>query len=148
MPYMTACDCRRACCCDTCAGMKGWVFLLPTVTPEDAKTYFPEHKVCEVPSGKGETAFLHILLARTCLALSAASLSLSPPYLSAVPPSFHHCLQTTCASRRQSRRQRCQTRLRPLPSDAVSGLAWVLRPRARAACSSCTQLYKPVSPAS
>jgi hypothetical protein len=35
-------------------GMKGWVFLLPTVTKEDATTYFPEHKTCEVPSGKGE----------------------------------------------------------------------------------------------
>jgi peroxiredoxin 6 len=32
-------------------GMKGWVFLLPTVTPEDAKEYFPDHKVCKVPSG-------------------------------------------------------------------------------------------------
>lgn len=33
-------------------GMKGWVFLLPTVTAEDAKEHFPAHKVCEVPSGK------------------------------------------------------------------------------------------------
>jgi hypothetical protein len=34
--------------------MKGWVFLLPTVTKEDAEAYFPEHKVCQVPSGQGE----------------------------------------------------------------------------------------------
>jgi hypothetical protein len=34
--------------------MKGWVFLLPTVTKEDATAYFPEHKTCQVPSGKGE----------------------------------------------------------------------------------------------
>jgi len=33
-------------------GMKGSVFLLPTVSPEDAKQYFPTHKTCEVPSGK------------------------------------------------------------------------------------------------
>lgn len=33
------------------AGMKGWVFLLPTVTKEDADKHFPDHKVCEVPSG-------------------------------------------------------------------------------------------------
>jgi len=33
-------------------GMKGWVFLLPTVTKEDAEAYFPEHKVCQVPSGQ------------------------------------------------------------------------------------------------
>jgi 1-Cys peroxiredoxin 6 len=33
-------------------GMKGWVFLLPTVTKEDAAAYFPEHKVCQVPSGQ------------------------------------------------------------------------------------------------
>eukprot|EP00775_Hariotina_reticulata_P011193 gene11193-11343_t len=32
-------------------GMKGWVFLLPTVTKEDAEAYFPDHKVCQVPSG-------------------------------------------------------------------------------------------------
>ena len=24
---------------------QGWVFLLPTVTPEDAAEYFPDHKV-------------------------------------------------------------------------------------------------------
>jgi len=35
-------------------GMKGWVFLLPTITKEDAEAYFPEHKVCQVPSGQGE----------------------------------------------------------------------------------------------
>jgi len=34
--------------------MKGWVFLLPTVTKEDAEAYFPDHKVCQVPSGIGE----------------------------------------------------------------------------------------------
>jgi hypothetical protein len=34
----------------------GWVFLLPTVTKEDADKFFPEHKVCEVPSGLGESA--------------------------------------------------------------------------------------------
>lgn len=34
--------------------MKGWVFLLPTITKEDADAYFPEHKVCQVPSGQGE----------------------------------------------------------------------------------------------
>lgn len=32
------------------AGMKGWVFLLPTVTKEDADKFFPDHKVCDVPS--------------------------------------------------------------------------------------------------
>lgn len=32
--------------------MEGWVFILPTVTPEDAKEYFPEHKELEMPSGK------------------------------------------------------------------------------------------------
>lgn len=32
-------------------GMKGWVFLLPTVTKEDAEAHFPQHKVCPVPSG-------------------------------------------------------------------------------------------------
>lgn len=33
-------------------GMEGWVFLLPTVTDQDAKEHFPEHKTCDVPSGK------------------------------------------------------------------------------------------------
>jgi len=32
--------------------MKGSVFLLPTVSPEDATKYFPNHKTCDVPSGK------------------------------------------------------------------------------------------------
>ncbi|KAA6427155.1 MAG: glutathione peroxidase, partial [Trebouxia sp. A1-2] len=32
-------------------GKKGWAFLLPTVTPEDAKTHFPDHHSCKVPSG-------------------------------------------------------------------------------------------------
>mmetsp|Transcript_120468 Transcript_120468/g.219042 ORF Transcript_120468/g.219042 Transcript_120468/m.219042 type:complete len:283 (+) Transcript_120468:93-941(+) len=32
--------------------MKGSVFLLPTVSPEDAGKYFPDHKTCDVPSGK------------------------------------------------------------------------------------------------
>lgn len=32
-------------------GMKGAVFLLPTVSEEDAAKYFPDHKTCEVPSG-------------------------------------------------------------------------------------------------
>eukprot|EP00877_Chromochloris_zofingiensis_P004609 jgi/Chrzof1/14149/Cz08g26250.t1 len=41
------------------AGMKGWVFLLPTVTKEDAATYFPEHKVCDVPSGQGKGLAWH-----------------------------------------------------------------------------------------
>lgn len=40
--------------CAVLQGMKGWVFLLPTVTKEDADTYFPDHKTCDVPSGKGE----------------------------------------------------------------------------------------------
>jgi len=35
-------------------GMKAWVFLLPTITKEDAEAYFPEQKVCQVPSGQGE----------------------------------------------------------------------------------------------
>jgi hypothetical protein len=34
--------------------MKGWVFLLPTITKDDAEAFFPEHKVCQVPSGQGE----------------------------------------------------------------------------------------------
>lgn len=33
-------------------GMKGSVFLLPTVSTEDAAKYFPNHKTCAVPSGK------------------------------------------------------------------------------------------------
>lgn len=33
-------------------GMEGWVFLLPTVTDQDAKEHFPQHKTCDVPSGK------------------------------------------------------------------------------------------------
>ncbi|EIE23512.1 glutathione peroxidase [Coccomyxa subellipsoidea C-169] len=32
-------------------GKKGQAFLLPTVTPEDAKKYFPNHTSCLVPSG-------------------------------------------------------------------------------------------------
>jgi 1-Cys peroxiredoxin 6 len=32
--------------------MKGSVFLLPTVSEDDAKKYFPTHKTCEVPSGE------------------------------------------------------------------------------------------------
>jgi len=32
-------------------GKKGWAFLLPTVTPEDAKLHFPDHHSCKVPSG-------------------------------------------------------------------------------------------------
>lgn len=34
------------------SGMEGWVFLLPTVTEEDAKKHFPKHKELEMPSGK------------------------------------------------------------------------------------------------
>ena len=30
---------------------KGWAFLLPTVTPEDAAKHFPGHHSCKVPSG-------------------------------------------------------------------------------------------------
>jgi hypothetical protein len=41
-------------CCCAQQGMKGWVFLLPTITKEDAEAYFPEHKVCQVPSGQGK----------------------------------------------------------------------------------------------
>lgn len=33
-------------------GMEGWVFLLPTVTKEDAEKHFPEHKELSMPSGK------------------------------------------------------------------------------------------------
>ncbi|PXF45713.1 Peroxiredoxin-6 [Gracilariopsis chorda] len=33
-------------------GMEGWVFLLPTVTKDDADKYFPDHKELEMPSGK------------------------------------------------------------------------------------------------
>ena len=29
-------------------GKKGWAFLLPTVTPEDAKLHFPGHHTCKV----------------------------------------------------------------------------------------------------
>jgi len=32
-------------------GMKGAVFLLPTVSKEDADKHFPSHKTCDVPSG-------------------------------------------------------------------------------------------------
>jgi hypothetical protein len=31
---------------------QGWVFLLPTVTKEDAEKYFPDHKVCVGPKGE------------------------------------------------------------------------------------------------
>eukprot|EP00171_Calliarthron_tuberculosum_P015104 IDg15104t1 len=31
---------------------EGWVFLLPTVTDDDAKKHFPEHKELDMPSGK------------------------------------------------------------------------------------------------
>lgn len=31
--------------------LQGWAFLLPTVTPEDAKAHFPNHSTCAVPSG-------------------------------------------------------------------------------------------------
>ena len=31
-------------------GKKGWAFLLPTVTPEDAKLHFPDHHSCKVHS--------------------------------------------------------------------------------------------------
>jgi len=34
-------------------GMKGALFLLPTVSPEDAEKNFAGFKTCEVPSGKG-----------------------------------------------------------------------------------------------
>ena len=30
---------------------KGWAFLLPTVTPEDAQKHFPGYHACKVPSG-------------------------------------------------------------------------------------------------
>jgi hypothetical protein len=43
--------------------MKGWVFLLPTITKDDAEAYFPEHKVCQVPSGQGEGTPTRSLLA-------------------------------------------------------------------------------------
>lgn len=33
-------------------GMQGSVFLLPTVSDDDAKKHFPNHHTCEVPSGK------------------------------------------------------------------------------------------------
>lgn len=33
-------------------GMEGWVFLLPTVTKDDAEKHFPEHKELDMPSGK------------------------------------------------------------------------------------------------
>ena len=32
-------------------GKKGWAFLLPTVTPEDARTNFPDHHSCKVHPG-------------------------------------------------------------------------------------------------
>lgn len=60
--------------------MKGWVFLLPTVTASDAKTYFPEHKVCEVPSGKGEAAACCISRGmQTLLCRSSSIISPHPP---------------------------------------------------------------------
>lgn len=31
---------------------EGWVFLLPTVTDDDAKKHFPDHKELDMPSGK------------------------------------------------------------------------------------------------
>ena len=33
-------------------GMKGSVFLLPTVTKDDADKFFDGYKTCDVPSGK------------------------------------------------------------------------------------------------
>jgi len=32
-------------------GKKGWLFLLPTVSKEDADEFFPKHETCKVPSG-------------------------------------------------------------------------------------------------
>lgn len=32
-------------------GKKGWAFLLPTVSADDAKQHFPDLHLCEVPSG-------------------------------------------------------------------------------------------------
>lgn len=32
--------------------MKGWVFLLPTVTKDDADKHFPDHRELDMPSGK------------------------------------------------------------------------------------------------
>ena len=29
-------------------GRKGWAFLLPTITDEDAEKHFPDHFTCEV----------------------------------------------------------------------------------------------------
>lgn len=40
--------------------MKGSVFLLPTVSPEDAQQHFPDHKVCSVPSGKEYLRLVHV----------------------------------------------------------------------------------------
>ena len=36
-------------------GKKGWAFLLPTVTPEDAKLHFPDHHSCKVNPLRGPT---------------------------------------------------------------------------------------------
>jgi hypothetical protein len=49
--------------------MKGWVFLLPTVTKEDADKHFPEHKVCDVPSGKGGWRARQMVCARSAVRL-------------------------------------------------------------------------------
>ena len=47
---------------------KGWAFLLPTVTDEDAKRHFPDHHSCEVcPEAdyKANMRLLNSLLAGT-----------------------------------------------------------------------------------
>jgi 1-Cys peroxiredoxin 6 len=40
--------------------MKGSVFLLPTVSNEDAAKHFPGHKICDVPSGKEYLRLVHL----------------------------------------------------------------------------------------
>lgn len=40
--------------------MQGSVFLLPTVSAEDAAEFFPDHKVCPVPSGKDYLRLVHV----------------------------------------------------------------------------------------
>mmetsp|Transcript_18548 Transcript_18548/g.46605 ORF Transcript_18548/g.46605 Transcript_18548/m.46605 type:complete len:123 (-) Transcript_18548:94-462(-) len=40
--------------------MKGSVFLLPTVSTEDAEKFFPGFKTCNVPSGKDYLRLVHV----------------------------------------------------------------------------------------
>ena len=46
---------------------QGWAFLLPTVTPEDAKSHFPDHVSCKVcVPGSQSSGMLVISVSARC----------------------------------------------------------------------------------